>query len=331
MGSKSEIKPENLKVYKRFDIGGSVVAAWFRVSCISEYDTHGNLVSKLRYDYEGDKVVVSRSTHEREYDGNGNEVRHEFNIGSSYYLVKSRYDEKGRIVFEETFLNGEKANDGLWTYGENGELVFHSEIDSSGSFDVFCYRNGKKFLHGRGHLNKGKPFEFQNSSSANDYEGAPDDYCGRMIFDEAGREKMSYNSNGRIIDYTYDDEGIHEHVRNADGRMEQIEYDANWKRKSWTLTRTDGGIDRFEYDGDGNEVYSCFLDKEFEYAAAYEYDLNGQTVRYRHMKRPTIADYKPADGRKWETDIEECYENEYYPDGKTLKRQTAYERINLIN
>ena len=332
---KSDVcnKAGAIGIYKEFDIGGEVIRGRFLVDHVYEYDNHGKVISETLY-LQGAPRDGGVVKHERKYDAYGNEVECRTCYENQAELQIWKYDDEGRVVYYEeksTYrISGNENETTLedlkeWrTYDDKGKLLFSKSLSSYGDawknaeYEVKCYHNGQEILIARGNLASDK--------CNNNDEG----FCGWSTLDDKGRAISYHDTDGGSADWRYDENGACKHEFDPLCASD-TKYDADGNPVSSTKRFHDGHVEKHSIDKHGYYTLEYALCEKSEIKIDRDYDENGNITHWVQSIRKNAKDFMPADDNEWETDIEECYENEYYPDGMTLRRQTAYERVDLID
>ena len=97
----------------------------FYTKTIFDYDKDGNRISSVQRSEKGNLI----NSILYEYDENGNQVL----LQNSHHLRRTTYDDKNRIISEETINRSNNLSEGFtaYTYGEHGLLVEERTFEMS--------------------------------------------------------------------------------------------------------------------------------------------------------------------------------------------------------
>ena len=327
------VKPRWVRHDLKYDDGDHLVERHAVKGCIYE----SKLCKIEKWKYGDDNVLIGYKS----------------STAGGELICLKEYDSDGRITYEEVHAASEEYEGTAgcekdscvkrwWAYDASGKLLFFKEMRDSGEYETICYNDGKEFLRSYGNL--------YNDDVLKGGHGAGDlnhgDVCYRTVFDNKGRRKLEYNDSqgvfkGGIKYWKYSDNGACECYCYGNSYSEQYAYyDSNgklrihvtkYKSGSGRLESVSGrmAIDRTEFDCNGREIRDYHLCLNHESENRKYYDENGNIVCELHCWRDSDEQYKPAEGKEWSVCCGMLTENEYYPDGKTLKKKTEYIRALL--
>lgn len=118
----------------------------FLVETLIDYDEHGHMAKQVQLNQKG-KVV---NTTFLEYDANGNELLQQNNV----YLMRSAYDDQGRLISEETVRRGNNMVESFteYIYDENGLKVQERSFEMGDPYQLepgVMTRTGSSFKRTR--------------------------------------------------------------------------------------------------------------------------------------------------------------------------------------
>ncbi|WP_191013527.1 RHS repeat domain-containing protein [Treponema zioleckii] len=221
-----------------------------KVTCIKEYDAHGNIIREKYKAYDDN---LSEKKYKNSYDANGLLTRVE---GSDKQIKK--YNSKGQIV--EKYRAGEEKHGTRYEYNDDGELIY--EDDSS----LPTRYTWKKNADGT-----------KTRSGENSYEDS------KVTYDKNGRVISESSSAGVSTTYEYDSKGNVKHSvhstwwRGSEEKEDTLytyEYDENGNftyRKFVKKTISKG----YTPDGDVRSSSSTTINEVWY---EYFYDANGKII-----------------------------------------------------
>ncbi len=222
-----------------------------KVTCIKEYDVHGNIIREKYKAYDDN---LSEKKYQNSYDDNGLLTR----VEDSDNQIK-KYNSKGQIV--EKYRAGEEKHGTRYEYNDDGELIY--EDDSS----LPTRYTWKKNADGT-----------KTRSGENSYEDS------KVTYDKNGRVISESSSAGVSATYEYDSKGNVKHSvhstwwRGSEEKEDTLytyEYDENGNftyRKFVKKTISKG------YTPDGDVLPSSSSTTTEEVWYEYLYDANGKII-----------------------------------------------------
>ena len=284
---------ENYEIAYDYDLKDRLIRAKDVEGAVFEYlyDKNNRLIKEYRPSAQAGNSLLQYT-----YDSQGRLIEKKNAYGHT--VEKNSYDSMGRQVMQR-LADGEELS---FRYGIDGQVEnITSETSRCRKKSLQEYRYNSRgqiigLVDGNGHETGYELDAWGNIRNIKAADGGNECYT----YDYAGNITSTTDANGGTIIYRYNSQGKVCEVIDQEGHSERFYYDREG-RMTLSIDRL-GNRMEIEYNVDGNPVreISCDCDGKHREVRSWEYDTIG------HLKKSVGGGF--------------CYQYEYRPDGKLLRK-----------